>query len=62
MKITRVDDIGRHKIVRVALQDREFNVIMPELTGMTGDMATLLIDKSHTNIYVNDHLITGEQL
>jgi glycerol transport system ATP-binding protein len=62
VKITRVDDIGRHKIVRVALQDREFNVIMPELTGMTGDMATLLIDKSHTNIYVNDHLITGEQL
>ncbi len=60
--IIRVDDIGRHQIVRVALKNQEFNVIVPELIGMTGDRATLIIDKAHTNIYVNDHLIAGEQL
>ncbi len=59
--ITRVDDIGRSKIVRVALNNRELNVVMPKLSGMTGDKASLVIDTSHTNIYVNDHLITGEQ-
>lgn len=59
--ITRVDDIGRSKIVRVALTNREFNVVMPELSGMTGDKASLVFDTAHTNIYANDHLITGEQ-
>lgn len=59
--ITRVDDIGRSKIVRVGLNSREFNVVMPELSGMTGDKATLVFDTAHTNIYVNDHLVTGEQ-
>lgn len=34
---------------------------MPKLSGMTGDKASLVIDTSHTNVYVNDHLITGEQ-
>lgn len=60
--ITRVDDIGRSKIVRVGLNSREFNVVMPELSGMTGDKATLLFDTAHTNIYVNDHLVTGEKV
>jgi glycerol transport system ATP-binding protein len=59
--IIRVDDIGRSKIVRVALKNRELNVVMLKLSGMTGDKASLVIDTSHTNIYVNDHLITGEQ-
>jgi len=59
--ITRVDDIGRHKIVRVALNNRELNVVMSELDGMTGDKASLHFDIAHTNIYVNDHLISGEQ-
>ena len=34
---------------------------MPELSGMTGDKASLVFDTGHTNIYVNDHLIAGEQ-
>jgi glycerol transport system ATP-binding protein len=61
VKIIKVDDIGRHKIVRVALNNLEFNVVMPELSGMTGDRASLTFDAGHTNIYANDHLITGEQ-
>ncbi|MBN4065614.1 ABC transporter ATP-binding protein, partial [Desulfocapsa sp. AH-315-G09] len=62
VKITRVDDIGRHKIVRVALNNREFNVVAREFSGMTGDRCALLFDTDHTNIYVNDHLISGEQM
>jgi glycerol transport system ATP-binding protein len=60
VNILKVDDIGRYKIVRVGLNNREFNVVMTELPGMTGDRASLLFDIDHTNIYVNDHLVTGE--
>ncbi len=34
---------------------------MPEIFGMTGDQASLVFDTAHTNIYINDHLIAGEQ-
>lgn len=61
VKIIKVDDIGRHKIARVALNDLEFHVVMPEISGMTGDKASLVFDTAHTNIYVNDHLIAGEK-
>ncbi len=59
VKIIKVDDIGRHKIVRVAVNERTFHVVMPEMSGMTGDTASLVFDTAHTNIYVNDHLIGG---
>ena len=58
--IKKVDDIGRYKIVRVGLNTRDFNIVVPELSGMTGDKATLVFDMHHTNIYVNDHLFVGE--
>ncbi|RPH39071.1 MAG: ABC transporter ATP-binding protein [Desulfobulbaceae bacterium] len=58
--IKKVDDIGRYKIVRVGLNSRDFNVVVPELSGMTGDKAGLVFDMHHTNIYVNDHLFAGE--
>lgn len=61
VRIVKVDDIGRHKIARVAVNDHTFHVVMPEISGMTGDNASLVFDTAHTNIYVNDHLITGEQ-
>jgi glycerol transport system ATP-binding protein len=61
VKIIKVDDIGRHKIARVAINDRIFHVVMSELASVTGDKASLVFDIAHTNIYVNDHLIAGEQ-
>ncbi len=61
VKIIKVDDIGRYKIARVALNSHEFHVVMPEISGMTDDKASLILDTAHTNIYVNDHLKAGEQ-
>ncbi len=60
--IVNVDDIGRHKIVKVALDDTLFNVIMPEMTAMTGDKGTLVVNSDHVNIYVDEHRITGGSL
>jgi glycerol transport system ATP-binding protein len=61
VKIINTSDIGRHKVVRVALNNLELNVVTPEIVGMTEDKATLIIDTAHANIYANDHLITGVQ-
>ena len=58
--ITKVDDIGRYKIVRVRLKEKEFNVVMHQISAVAGDKASLHFDTSHTHIYVNDHLISGE--
>ena len=58
--ITKVDDIGRYKIIRVKLNEKEINVVMDVFSAAVGDKAGLLFDTSHTHIYVNDHLITGE--
>ncbi len=57
--ILKVDDIGRHKIARVALKNQIFNVIVHEMAGMTDNKASLAFDRSHTHVYVNDHLLTG---
>lgn len=58
--ITKVDDIGRYRIVRVKLKEKEFNLVIHELSVDIGDKAFLHFDTSHTHIYVNDHLISGE--
>ncbi len=60
VRILRVDDIGRHQVVRVALNGSELNVVTTELQGMTADQATLLVDPEKINIYLNEHRITGE--
>jgi glycerol transport system ATP-binding protein len=60
--IHRVDDIGRHKIVRVGAGERIFNVVAAEFSAAPGEQAGLLFDMAHTNIYINDHLAPGESL
>jgi glycerol transport system ATP-binding protein len=62
VSILKVDDIGPYKIARVGLNNIIFNVIVPELTEMTGDRGSLAFNLDHLNIYGNDHLVTGEKL
>jgi glycerol transport system ATP-binding protein len=61
VKVIKASDVGRHMVIRVALNNLEFNVVTSEFEGMTEDKATLIIDTAHANIYANDHLITGEK-
>jgi glycerol transport system ATP-binding protein len=57
--IVRVDDIGRHQVVRVALGEQLFNVVATDLSGLTGDRASLVIDPARANVYVNHQLYRG---
>lgn len=58
--VIKIDDIGRNKIVRVQLKEKEFNVVMDEFSAALGEKMYLHFAASHTHIYVNDHLISGE--
>ena len=60
MKILRISDIGRHKIARVALNNCQLNVVMPEMTDLTDDRGSLVIDTDHANIYLDEHLVRGD--
>ena len=59
VRILRVDDVGRHKVVRIAFNGSEMNVITERLQGMTGDLCTLVVKPEHTNIYVDEKRVTG---
>ncbi len=61
VRVVKVNDIGRHRIVRVALEGRELNVVVPEQSEIGGERAALYFNPDHTNIYLNDHLLTGER-
>ena len=60
--IKKIDDIGRYKVVKVALEETIFSVILPETTPFTGDRGWIIPDTSRINIYVNDLLVQGTSL
>jgi glycerol transport system ATP-binding protein len=62
VSIVKVDDIGRYKIVKVALGDTLLNVVMPEMAAMTGDRGALVINSQYINIYVDERRVTGGAL
>ncbi len=62
VEIINVDDIGRHKIVRVALNESFLNVVMSEFEALPGDKGSLIINRDNINIYVDELRVTGEAL
>ncbi len=60
--IVKIDDIGRYKVARVALGETLINVILPEMSGFTGDKGRLTFDASRINIYADDLLVAGSPL
>ncbi len=58
VKINRVEDVGHYKIVRATLNGHDINIILKEETEISGDMNYVSFDKSHTNIYADDWLVT----
>lgn len=59
--VSKIDDIGRSKIIRVALNNSVFNVVASQVTGNIGDRMSLQFNPESTHIYANDILITGEK-
>ena len=52
--IRRIEDVGRHKIIRADLMGHEINIIAPEDQPIGPDMTRAVFDPAHVNIYADD--------
>ncbi len=53
IKIRRIEDVGRHKIVRAAMNGRDINIIAGEGDRINADMNRVTFDPDHINVYVD---------
>ena len=60
VNVRRVEDVGRHKIVRADLFGNEINILAGEGMEISPDMNRVTFDPQHVNVYVNDWLKAGE--
>ncbi|WP_333868545.1 ABC transporter ATP-binding protein [Cypionkella sp.] len=54
VQIRRVEDVGRHKIVRASLNGQEINLIAAEGAEISADMNRVVFDPAGINVYRND--------
>jgi glycerol transport system ATP-binding protein len=55
--VKRVEDVGRHRIVRAELQGQPLNAILPEGTSLPADPRVSFAD-GKINVYANDWRVT----
>ena len=60
VKVRRVEDVGRHKIIRADLFGNEINIVAAEGTEVTPDMTRVAFDTAQVNVYVDDWRQQGE--
>jgi glycerol transport system ATP-binding protein len=58
--VRRVEDVGRHKIVRADLFGAEINIVVGEGESISPDMNRVTFHPDHLNVYVDDWLNEGE--
>ncbi|MFD1343379.1 ABC transporter ATP-binding protein [Litorisediminicola beolgyonensis] len=54
VEIVRVEDVGRHKIIRAKLSGKALNIIADEGTEIGADMTRVTFDPDHVNVYADD--------
>ncbi|NIZ08140.1 ABC transporter ATP-binding protein [Pseudooceanicola sp. HF7] len=60
VKVRRVEDVGRHKIVRAEFFGHELNIIAGEDDHISADMNRVSFDPGHVNVYADDWRVAGE--
>ncbi len=60
VSIERVEDVGRHRIVRATLSGTPISVVMPEGPPLGPDMTRVVFDPAHVNVYRDDWRLEGE--
>lgn len=60
VKIRRVEDVGRHKIIRAEFFGNDINIIASEDTHIGPDMNRVRFDQTQVNVYANDWRVAGE--
>ncbi len=60
VEIARVEDVGRHRIVRARFDGQPLNIIVPEDLELGSDMTRAVFDPAHINVYVDDWRVAPE--
>ena len=60
VRVRRVEDVGRHKIVRADLFGKEINILAPEDQAVSADMNRVVFDPRGINVYADDWRVEGE--
>ncbi len=60
VKVRRVEDVGRHRIVRADFFGTEINVIQPEGAGLSPEMTRVVFEPSRVNVYADDWRVAPE--
>ncbi|TNF21100.1 MAG: ABC transporter ATP-binding protein [Rhodobacteraceae bacterium] len=58
--VRRVEDVGRHKLVRAEFFGHEINIIAGEDDVVSADMNRVVFDAERVNVYANDWRVPGE--
>lgn len=58
VKVRRVEDVGRHKIVRAECFGTDINIIAGEGQDIHADMTRVAFDAERVNVYANDWRVT----
>ncbi len=60
VNVRRVEDVGRHKIIRADLFGNDMNIVAPEGAEISADMNRVTFAPDRVNVYHNDWLQNGE--
>ncbi len=60
--IKRIEDVGRHKIVRTDFNGTEINVIMAEGSAISPDMTRIAFDPAGVNIYADSWRVAPQEV
>lgn len=52
--IRRIEDVGRHRIIRADLMGHDLNIIAPEDQAIGADMTRAVFDPARINVYADD--------
>ncbi|WP_370158622.1 ABC transporter ATP-binding protein [Salipiger bermudensis] len=59
VKVRRVEDVGRHKIIRADMFGQEINIIAGEDDRISPDMNRVAFDPARVNVYADDWRVKG---
>jgi glycerol transport system ATP-binding protein len=59
-RITRVEDVGRHKIIRLEVSGKPVNAIVDEGSGVPSDISHITFDAQGINVYADDWRVAAE--
>ncbi len=60
VQVRRVEDVGRHKIIRAELFGQTINIMAGEDDHVSADMNHVTFDAEHINVYANDWRVIPE--